>query len=137
MTEIEIPYLNTLSSQLLFICAFLGGFSATLLGTLITAELEGKVMFSIIIASAVSAMGFILSVLCMTGILLITTEGYPLEVNKGELNSLRLVGAFTMILGLLGLLVVIGISGWLKDKKLGYTTSAIAILGFILMLYIS
>jgi len=38
MQELPLPYLKEIATQLIFISSFLGGFSATVLGTLILAK---------------------------------------------------------------------------------------------------
>ena len=137
MIELELPYLNALASHLIYISAFLGGFAATLLGTLIISDKEGKLIKTLIISSALSAVSFIVAVMAMTSILLVTTKGYPLEINPEDVVLKRAIGGLAMLLGLISLLVVISVSGWLKSKKLGFITSLVGIIGFVLIILCS
>lgn len=137
MTNMPIEYLNALANQFVLIAVFLGGFSATLLGTIISSDHDTKFSKAIIISSSFAALSFVMSVMAMTGLLLQTAEGYPLEILQDKLNQLRLVGAIAFFLGMIGFMISIGLSGWLKSKTLGIITSIFALIAFIIMLIIS
>ena len=137
MMELPLAYLNTLAQQLIFIATFLGGFSATILGTLIVSEIGTKYARVMVVSSAFAAMCFVVTIFGMTSIIFQTTEGYPLVVDSGQLVVARLASIIAMVLGLISFIVCIASSGWLKSKKMGRFTTAIGIIAFILITMMS
>ncbi len=135
MTQIEIPadYLVELAKQFIFISAFLGGFVASVLGTLIISKRNNKVLKALIIGCSLSAASFVVTVFAMTQVVVISLPGYPLEINPGQTDLTRLIGGIAFMLGILALTFVIGMSGWMHSKAVGITTTAIGILALVLI----
>ena len=136
MEVMELPnnYLNALAQQFIFISAFLGGFSAALLGTVIVSEIKTKYSKIMVVSSALAAMCFVVTVFGMTSILFQTTEGYPLVIDSHGLLLIRIISIFSMIIGLISFTVSIGSSGWLMSKRIGRITTGIGIIAFILII---
>ena len=137
MMELPNDYLNALAQHFIFISAFLGGFSAALLGTVIVSEIKTKYSQIMVVSSALAAMCFVVTVFGMTGILFQTTEGYPLVIDSQGLVELRLISMLSMVIGLLSFTVCIASSGWMISKKIGLFTSAMGIIAFILIVMMS
>ncbi len=134
MEPLSLEYLRVLSSQLIFISVFLGGVSAGILGNLITSNKSGKLINVMIFGYAIASTAFIVSVFSMTKTLVMVTPGSPFpkpEVFQSATNPLGVLGFF---LGIIALLFMIALSGWLKSKKLGIATSIIALIGFLIVM---
>ncbi len=132
MIELSAEYLNDLMTQLVFISVFLGGFSASILGTLITTDKKkSKVLSKLIIGSSLAALSFIVAVFAMTNIIIVTIPTYPLPYDGSSVSTSRAVGFASFIIGILSILFVIGTSGWLYSRKLGIFTTVIGVLGLI------
>lgn len=133
--ELSLPYLNELATQIIFISAFLGGFSAAILGTLIVSKHHGRILKALILGASFSATTFIVAVFSMTKLSMMTTPGYPFPVTKADTMLPQATGIIAFLLGIIALMVVVGMSGWLQSKRLGIATSIIAALGlFCVML---
>lgn len=132
MIELEDTYLLSLAQQTLVIGIFLGGFSATMLATLIVSEFKGKLFNFILIGLTISSLSFLISVLTDFNIICALTPGYPLGIRHNLINFWRATGAFALLLGMISLISVIGLSGWLKSKKLGMYTTVIGAIALII-----
>lgn len=133
MIELSMTYLRELAIQTVFISAFLGGFSASILGTLILSENKHKVLKFLIIGTSLSAISFIVSVFAATQIIMISTEGYPLEVTDETTKMARIVIGLSFYLGVFSLIFVLATSGWVYSKGVGITTTILGIIGLILI----
>lgn len=69
----------------------------------------------------------------MTKLLLMTTDGYPVQVTGDDLTLPRLIGSLAFYLGIISLISVISMAGWTKSRSLGRLTTAIGILTLILI----
>lgn len=134
MIELSIPYIHELASQTIFISTFLGGFSATILGTLIMAEQNTRLLKILIASSALAATSFIVCIFAMSQLFIMTIPGYPLEVNHQIMVSPRIIGIVFFMIGILALMVLIALSGWLKSKRLGWGTTVLGIIGLVFIL---
>ncbi len=113
-----------LAEQLAFVAAFLGGFSATFLGTLLAIKKTDGPQSKMVVALAVSAAAFIVAVLGFTGMVV---YGHPDNlIPYGSYNYMRLSGIITFSIGIYSLLLAIGLSGYMISKKIGRTTLLIA-----------
>lgn len=137
MLELPLSYINELAKQLAFISSFLGGFSVTFLGALILSDKEGRLMRSLIVSTAVSAFAFIITVMAMTQLIMVSTAGYPFKIEQGDLNTSRIIGTLAFMFGVLSLLLTIGLSGWLKSRRLGLITSILGGLTLIIFILLS
>lgn len=137
MIELSLPYIKELATQIIFISAFLGGFSAAILGTLIVSKRSGKVFKALILGTSFSATSFIVSVFSMTKLVMISTPGYPLPVDQGDTIVPQILGSMAFFLGIISILSVIGLSGWLQSKKLGIATTTMALISIIVFMIVS
>ncbi|MEL7251631.1 MAG: hypothetical protein AAFZ63_06365 [Bacteroidota bacterium] len=137
MIELPLPYVNELAKQISFISTFLGGFSLTLLGTLILSDKEGRLIRALIVSTAISSLAFVVAVMAMTQLTMISTEGYPFQVDMGQLNSSRTMGTLALFVGVLALMTTIAMSGWMRSKRLGIITTILGALTFFALLFFS
>lgn len=134
MDLLPTDYFKALSEQLLFISTFLGGFSATMLTTLLVSNVEKtRTKTSIVIILSLASTFFILSVLSFSKLFLMLTPGTPMEVTNQSILVPRFIGSFSFLMGILSLIISIGLSGWLLSKKVGYITSVIGFFTLILI----
>jgi len=131
MLTLSNDYINALATQIIFISVFLGGFSATLLVTLLVADNEHKMMKVLIVSSASAAILFIIATFAMTKLVMVTTPGFPLEIDENEMIRARVFGVLAHIGGILALMFTIGASGWLRSRRLGIATTMLGATGFI------
>ncbi len=109
--ELTTHYLNELASQMLTISSLLGGFSIAIISNFLISDLDTKYSNRVLKVSILAASFFILSIFGASGMVLITT--------------LFMCGIFSLIL-------MLGMSGWMKSKKLGIYTTIVSALTFIL-----
>ena len=133
MTELPIEYFKILAEQLVFISVFLGGISATILGTLIVVKNDKKVFRFMILFLSLAAVAFILAVFGMNKVQLILASDSPYPNSTELLYYPRLIGGLSFYFGIYSLLTVISLSGWLNSKKIGIITSVIGIIAGILI----
>jgi len=132
MVELPFEYWNKLSYQFILMSVFLGGFSIALIANLLTHKSENPLFRTILKVATVSAAGLLTAVFAMTNILMATTDGYPFEVTQSDLNTPRIIGFIGYVTGVLSLLIIIGLSGWIKSKASGIFTTMVSLITFIL-----
>ncbi len=120
MTELPQEYFRVLAEQLVFISVFLGGISATILGTLIVVNNNSKIMKFMILGLSLAAVSFIVAVFGMNKVLIILTPNSPYQNSNELLFYPRLVGGLSFFIGIYSLIAVISLSGWLKQKNWDY-----------------
>lgn len=134
MLDISLEYWNKLSSQTVFITSLLGGFSILVIANLLVTELKTKLAKYILLTSTLAACLFLVSIFAWTGVMMMTTPGYPGKIESGEFSYHRILGSFTLLLGIISLLSMISLVGWTKSRRIGVITTVIAILTFILIM---
>lgn len=125
-------YLTAVATQIGGVSAFLGGFAATFLGTLLALNVKGRTGTTAIGAAVVSSVAFIIAVVASTSV---TATLHPDGPHFG-LASIQRTQAMIVLffmLGLYALLGSLGLSGWARSRATGVTTSVAASLGFILL----
>lgn len=131
MEELPVSYLKVLAEQIGFISVFLGGISATILGTLIVLKKESKIFSWMIILLSLAAVSFIIAVFGMNKIQMVLAPDYP---DQGQsIFYPRLVSSISFLLGIYSLIAVVGLSGWLQSKKIGIMTSSIGLIAAFLI----
>lgn len=137
MVEMTLEYWNHLANHFILISALLAGFSIAFIANLIVSETKNKISNYLLITATIAASCFLVSVFAMTKILMMTTKGYPFELQENAFNLPRIVGGASFILGIISLSTLIGISGWTKSKSMGIFTTIIGILTLIIVLLVS
>lgn len=131
MNELPISYLKVLAEQIGFISVFLGGISATILGTLIVLKKDSKIFNWMIILLSLAAVSFIVAVFGMNKIQMVLTPDYPNRDHS--IFYARMVGSISFLLGIYSLITVISLSGWLQSKKIGILTTSIGLIAAFLI----
>jgi hypothetical protein len=134
MEPVSPQYLNDAATGLSTVTAFLGGFAATYLATLLTLGHQGRVMTAAIASAAVAAVAFIVAVvtsIALTSILHPQAPGSAAAYSPDTMRA-TMFGAF--FVGILALLLSVGLSGWLRSRALGKITTTIAAAGVVLII---
>ena len=131
MVEITFDYWNKLADQVNLISSLLGGFSIAVIANILVSDLDTKLMKKIMVAATFAACFFLVTVFAMTKLMMMTTKGYPLPLTEGDTFLPRIIGVSSFLFGTISLLVVIGLAGWTKSKRMGRFTTTIAIITFI------
>ena len=133
MEEMSFEYWNKLADQIIVISSLLGGFSIAVIANLLVSNANTRLAKNIMKSAVLAASFFLVSVFAMTKVLMMTTNGFPLEVTEGDFKISSLVGGIAIILGIMSLLTLIALSGWTKSKQMGKFTTVVGILTFILI----
>lgn len=133
--EITFEYWNKLASQTILISSLLAGFSITIIANFLVSELNTKLSKYIMVAAILAACMFLISVFAMTGVIMMTTEGFPLKtVTQDDIRLPRLTGGFSFLLGITSLLTIVSLAGWTKSKKIGIFSTVIGVMTFVIIL---
>lgn len=131
--ELPLEYWNRLAGQQIFISAFLGGFSLTIIASLLVRDISGRYKKRIFKAAIISAASFLICLFASNNMLMMTTPGFPVEVSDNELMLPRLIGGMSFFVGIVSLIVIISLAGWTQSKGMGRFTTIVGILTLILM----
>ncbi len=134
MIELHPEYLNKIANQIIVISSLLSGFSIAVLANLLVTKTEDKISNYILKTTTIAAASFLVAVFSMTKIVMMTTEGYPIKLESGDLDFPKLVGFGTFILGIISLSLLIALSGWTKSRRTGIFTTIIGILTLLMIL---
>lgn len=135
MIEIPFEYWNALANQTILVNSLLGGFSITIIASLIVSETNTRASKYVMIASTLAASFFLISLFAMTKMIMMTTDGYPGEVTQGDLFLPRSIGALFFFLGIFCLINVIALAGWTKSKKMGIFTTVVGVITLLFTIY--
>jgi hypothetical protein len=131
MTQLSPDYWNALASQLIVISSLLAGFSLSLIFSL--AENKSKVMNYVFRASVTATASFLVSIFAMTKILMLTNKGFPFKIAAENLIFPRITGIIFFIIGILSIIVILALSGWVKSENSKNFTTTVGIITFILI----
>jgi hypothetical protein len=133
-TDIPFEYWNKLANQVITIASLLGGFSIAIIANLLVSMNDSRLVKVILIVSTLAGALFLSTIFAMTKLLLMTTEGFPLEVSSEDLTLPRVIGTLSFFMGILALIALISLSGWTKSTALGKITTTIGIITLVLIL---
>ena len=134
MAEIPFEYWNKLASQLITISSVLSGFSIAVTANLLVSDSNNRITNAILKVTTIASGCFLVTVFAMTKILMMTTDGHPVQITIGDLAIPRVIGILTFFLGVVSLSLVIALSGWTKSRRIGVFTTAVGVLTFLMML---
>lgn len=137
MLELSLEYWNTLSHQMILTSSLMSGFSMAIVVSLLVYESDNRFINYILKASTICAGCFLITIFAATKIFLMTTKGYPFNVEANDITFPRIIGGMTYMLGIICLSVVIMLSGWTKSRSLGIFTTIVGVLTFLLILMTS
>ena len=135
MESMSLQYWNTLASQIIAISSLLGGFSIAVIANLLVSNTNTRLSRTIMKASVLAASFFLVSLFAMTNVIMMTTEGFPLEMTQRDLNISSIIGGLTLFLGILSLITMISLSGWTKSKAMGKFTTIAGTITLIMILF--
>jgi len=133
MLELSNEYINALATQTAFTSTFLGGFSATILGSLVLSDRNDKLIKRLVISFSLTTCLFIIVVLAMTNLMLVTTPGFPFPPKYDDTLLARVIGLLSFVLALIALLVSIAMMGWLKSKRIGIATTCFCAISLVII----
>ena len=131
MSDANPSFMIAVAEQLSFVSAFLGGFSATILFTILVFSSPKKSVSWIVVSSALAACSLLIAVIASWRLLILLHPEFPLELNNSMVGILWRSMLLGYGLGFLSLLVSIGLSGWLRSSRAGITTSGIAFVAMV------
>jgi hypothetical protein len=134
MNELNPAYLSVLATQLASIIAFLGGFAATYLGTLIVYRPKGLAVTLTISLAASAAVAFVVTVVAATMLTAMLHPFAPRVVQQGSPAVPQIIMTLGFALGSFCLLASLGSSGWIKSRTIGILTTTAACIGLLLIL---
>ena len=126
-------FIAELFRQMAFIGAFLGGFAASFLATLLTEAPDSRVATWTIGAAALSSASFVAATLGATVVALDATRlGLRDFAAMSEATSrTQFWSGGLFLLGIYGLLLAVGLSGWTRSRAAGWATTAAAVVGAV------
>lgn len=134
MQDLPLSYLVELAKQFSFVSAFLGGFAAAFLATLISQKSTGKPVKLAIHSSALAACSFIVAVSAFTMLSMVARPDTPDYVmDQSSVLRARIIGFLAFIIGNYAILFAMGTSGWLYNKRAGIYTTIFASISAILV----
>lgn len=132
MNPLSPAYLSDIAAQTGGLSAFLGGFAATFLGTLLAMRARGRVGAIAIGCAAVSSIAFIVAVVGSTAVVAGLHPEGP-RAGATNMGGPQVVMTLAFLLGLYALLGAIGLSGWTRSRAAGLTTGIAAAIGVLLV----
>lgn len=132
MPSLSPIYLSAIAAQTGGLSAFLGGFAATFLGTLLALNVRGRVGSTAIGFAAVSSVAFIVAVVGSTAVVAALHPDGP-GFGRSGVGGTQALMTLAFMLGLYALLISLGLSGWSRSRATGLTTSIVAGLGVLLV----
>jgi hypothetical protein len=134
MQSLSTDYIAELGRQLATLSAFLGGCAAAFLATLLAADRTSRVAGAAAASAAIAAGTFIVAVVAATLVVMAAHPNAPAALTGGSQATVaRAVAAFAFAVGIYALLASLGLSGWIRSRRLGRLTSTVAVLAGLLI----
>lgn len=135
MTDINPNYIVAVAEQLLFVSAFLGGVSATMLVTIVVFTSPKKSVSWIVASSALAACSLLVAVISSWRLIILLHPELPSMFDTDIVKFLWKAMLLGYGLGFLSLLVSVGLTGWLRSKRAGIITSSIATVAVLFFVF--
>ena len=120
--------------QLGLIAAILGGFAFTFLGAILSKDDNRKIVDWIFIIGVISALIFFICAIGWSFLLIeFSNEVEGVSIIAKEKHRFL---SIMFITGILTLSICLGISGWIRSKKIGAITTLLSLIGVILIIYL-
>ena len=121
MQPLAPEYLAELGRQIATLSAFLGGFAAAFY---VMADRSHRIAGWAAGSAAIAAAAFVVAVVAATMLVIALHPGAPrIGARGGQGGFERVVAAVTFFMGIYALLASLGLSGWLRSRRLGIATS--------------
>jgi hypothetical protein len=134
MEPVSHSYISALATQLGTLSAFLGGFAATFLATLLTFDNRSRLITTTIGLAVTSAVSFIVTVVAATTLNAIYHPEAPSLMASQSASQTRIIMSLGFAIGSLSLLASLGCSGWMRSRGIGWITTIAALVGSILII---
>ena len=131
MTQLSPDYWNALAGQLIVISSLLAGFSLSLIFSL--PENKSTIMSYLFRAAVTATASFLVSIFAMTKILMLTNKGFPFKLTAESLIFPRIAGIVSFIIGILSVVLILALSGWVKSENSKWFTTAVGLITLILI----
>lgn len=113
--------------QLALISSVLGGFSFTFLSAILAISTSKKIKFWLILSLMIASVSFLLAALGWT------MMDFGQHTSDTQAHHQTLVKL--LLLGLISIILSLGLSGWLHDKRTGLATCVIALLSVVVLFF--
>ena len=131
---VSAEFLAEIGRQIAFLSAFLGGFAATFLGILLQSPSSRRHVGWAAGAAAVASASFILAVISGTALALIFHPGAPAGIARPDfVPQVRTLILITFAIGIYSTLLSLGLSGWIRSRRLGIVTSTAALVSAVIV----
>lgn len=138
MQAVSNAYLAAAAGQMGAISAFLGGFAATFLATLLIARHPSRAATVTIALAAAAAVAFIVCVMAATTLVSGVHPEAPQTFNSpAYLRTVQALMTLSFLGGVLTLVGAVGAGGWLRSRRMGWATTALAALGLLAVLFLT
>ncbi|RYF65553.1 MAG: hypothetical protein EOO39_24660 [Cytophagaceae bacterium] len=133
MIDLPFDYWNKLAGQLIVISSLLGGFSLSVIIPLADSKLDSRVMNYIFRSVVIATASFLITIFAMTKIFMVTSQGFPFKVTANDLTLPRIVGLAAFMIGILSIIAVIALSGWLRSNPMKRFTIVVGAVTLLLV----
>ena len=137
MEPLAPAYLSDVASQIGSLSAFLGGFAATFVATLLTIDRAGRLMAATIALAVISAVAFIIAVTASTMQVAIYHPDGPSFLADFPAARIRATMLAAFLTGTLALLAGLGCSGWIRTRLIGWITSGVSAFGAVMVVILT
>ena len=135
---ISAAYLAVAAGQMGSISAFLGGFAATFLATLLLAPNRSRSASLTIGAAGVSSVGFIVCVMAATTLVGGLHPDAPKGYNSaGYLGRVQVIMTLGFMAGIFALLFAVAASGWIRSRGMGRVTTGVSLAGLAAIVFLT
>ncbi len=134
MEHLSPAYISALAAQLAGLSAFLGGFAATFLATLLTLGHQSRLMTVTIGFAVTSAVAFIVTVIAATKLTAILHPDAPRLMAAMSAATPQAIMTLGFGIGAFSLLAGLGCSGWTRSRGIGWVTTIAATIGAMLVI---
>ena len=129
--ELDNAYMNELARQFMFMSALLGGFSLTVLVLLLGSEDMDRYRSIVFRLAALATGAFLVAIFGLTDVIMKTTPGYPLAIKSEDILFARLAGGGALFVGVLTVLGMVAMMGWVKSRAMGWFTTLVSLVALI------
>jgi len=133
VAELSPAYLSALAAQLGGLSAFLGGFAATFLGTLLYQRKNTKILIWAIGFTVVASVAFVVTVVSSTALIATLHPDAPASTSAPGSGGARVLLFVGFTVGLYSLLGSLALSGFSRSRITGFLTTIAASVGIVLV----
>jgi len=125
---------QAMTTQIILICTFLAGFSATILSSFVFQRDKGRISNAIILSLLISTCTMLISLFLLTDIFIQTTEGYNSQLTSEEINQQFNYAVLCILIGVGSFLTFISLIGWINSRWMGIITTILGVATFFIII---